>query len=291
MSNSILEKIQRFRLGPAGDDERFSISVSLPEGEHERGTLPILFVMDADISFGIAAEMVGANQAYGDIRPAIVVGVGYGAAISEMLTLRTRDLTSPLGEANKGRLEVMAPLTGMDHGGAERLLSFIVDELRPEIARRYPQASFEGNMIFGHSLGGLFVGRALLTRPDAFAVYCLASPSLWWDDFSTLELIAGLPLKLAAMPRQPSAFVCVGALEQVLPDTLPEAAAGAGVTLESYRGIIASNRMVDAAREFAEALKEAGVARCSFEAFSNEDHMSVVSAAISRSVRFAFKPD
>ena len=60
--------------------------------------------------------------------------------------------------------------------------------LFPEVARRHTgEASTKRSILFGHSLGGLFVAYALLTRPDAFATYLAISPSLWWDGFTVLR--------------------------------------------------------------------------------------------------------
>lgn len=67
-------------------------------------------------------------------------------------------------------------------GGANAFLAFIKAELIPYINRKYPVAS-KGNVLYGGSLGGLFVIYTLLNDPALFTSYIAIDPSLWWDDF------------------------------------------------------------------------------------------------------------
>ena len=73
-----------------------------------------------------------------------------------------------------------APPADYVTGGREAFLAMIADELLPELARRY--RIDRGDMtIYGHSLGGLFVVHALLSRPHLFARYVASDPSVWWN--------------------------------------------------------------------------------------------------------------
>jgi len=66
-------------------------------------------------------------------------------------------------------------------GVADRCLSFVVDELQPLIADRYPVGP--SSTYVGHSFGGLFGAFTLLERPQTFDRYMLASP---WRSQSSL---------------------------------------------------------------------------------------------------------
>src|SRR3546814_1175271 len=74
------------------------------------------------------------------------------------------------------------------NGGADALLAFLIETLRPEIAARYPQTDGAEQILFGHSLGGLFAAHALLTRPGAFDAFLVSSPSLYRSEEHTSEL-------------------------------------------------------------------------------------------------------
>jgi predicted alpha/beta superfamily hydrolase len=158
--------------------------------------------------------------------------------------------------------------------------------LMPEIAARHPRTDGGERILFGHSLGGLFAANALLTRPDSFSSFLISSPSLWWDSFSILQKLPAFNQRLRALSSQPRVFIDVGGKEQDLPKSVPE---GLGVTLEQAHAQVRAARMVDAAKEFAEALGNAGVVELRHIAFAEDDHVSVAPAAILHGMRFALR--
>jgi predicted alpha/beta superfamily hydrolase len=170
------------------------------------------------------------------------------------------------------------------NGGADELLAFILNTLSREIAERYPRTRGAEQILFGHSLGGLFSAHALLTRPDAFTTFIVSSPSLYWNDFAILQKLPAFKDRLASLPRQPRVFVDVGGKEQNPPARV---APGFDGTVEEAQAWIKAARMVDSAREFADALKEAGVADVRHLAFTEEDHVSAVPSAMIHGMRFA----
>jgi hypothetical protein len=64
-----------------------------------------------------------------------------------------------------------------------------------------------------------------------------------------------------------------------------------GMTLDALQDMVRKTRMVDAARDFAEQVRAAGVDRCTFRTFEEEDHGSVIPGAIGRSLLFALKSE
>ena len=70
-------------------------------------------------------------------------------------------------------------------GGAAAFLAFIVEELQPWVAARFPVGT--DAVYAGHSLGGLFGAFTMFERPATFRGYALASPSIWWDDREVLQ--------------------------------------------------------------------------------------------------------
>ena len=64
-------------------------------------------------------------------------------------------------------------------GGRDAFLAFITTELMPYINQKYHNNG--KNILFGHSIGGLFAMYALLKSPQSFTGYILADPSFWWN--------------------------------------------------------------------------------------------------------------
>jgi hypothetical protein len=79
------------------------------------------------------------------------------------------------------RFRDLTPTSGGQNGagGGPKLLTFLKDELIPYINKKYP--SNGSNILWGHSLGGLFVLYTLFTEPQVFDAYIAADPSVWWD--------------------------------------------------------------------------------------------------------------
>jgi len=71
-------------------------------------------------------------------------------------------------------------------------LSFITDELKPYIHQHYKTNG--ENLLFGTSMGGEFVVRALLERPEAFDAYFAMSPSIYYSDFELVRKAKNISL-------------------------------------------------------------------------------------------------
>jgi len=69
---------------------------------------------------------------------------------------------------------------------ADEFLSFLVDQARPELAKKYRMSDDHG--LFGHSGGGMFTGYALFARPGAFSKYIIGSPSINASDRAAFRL-------------------------------------------------------------------------------------------------------
>ncbi len=284
MSFSLQAPVDPFEMPHPSGNGTFKISVSRPANTPDGASVPVLFLLDADLLFGLGAEIARLRGALNILRTAMVVGIGYGAEMLEFAKLRTADLTPPLSQAGREAIGNMTSFIGDQDGGADAFLSFIVDTLAPEIGRRYAEASPAEHILMGHSLGGLFTSYALLTRPDAFATFVATSPSLWWDGFAILGHIPAFADRLKQLDRRPRALVAVGGQEQDIPTKVPD---GLEMSLADVQTMVTASRMVDAVPEFTAALREAGLADVAHHIFEGEDHGSVVPAAMMRGLRFA----
>jgi predicted alpha/beta superfamily hydrolase len=119
----------------------------------------VLYVLDGEGNTRTAADVQYFIENEGYMPPVIIVGI--------INVDRNRDFT-PTHVADN-----------TTSGGAAPFLGFLKNELIPYINKTYPSTG--NNIIFGHSLGGLFVTYALFNEPQAFNSYLGADPSYWWD--------------------------------------------------------------------------------------------------------------
>lgn len=146
--------------------DTFHVMVSVPDGYYSsEKRYPVLYVLDGDVAFGMAASIVRYLQIGENIPELIIVGIGYGG------------LDKSAGE--KRRRDYRPTPTG----GAQYFLKFLEDELLPFIDNNYRTVPGE-RAINGYSIGGLFGLYTLFTKPEIFNRYIIGSPSLTWDNYS-----------------------------------------------------------------------------------------------------------
>ncbi len=184
-----------FRLPSPETGTTYPIYLATPAAADGIPWTAVLF-MDGDYFFDPAVAAARELEARGEISPALIVGVGYGAGFGARNNKRSRDYT-PTASA-------LEP----ESGGADVFLRFLINTLWPELARRHPVRE-DARAIGGHSLGSLLALHAVF-QPQPFFNRCLASaPSIWWDDRSILANLARLR---AAQPSLPARlYLSVGA--------------------------------------------------------------------------------
>lgn len=173
-------------------NEAYRIFVSVPDGPAPEQGFPVLYVLDGNAMFaGFAearrvqerpAEPGTKNRADSGPGEMIVVGIGYPTDQAYEGARRLYDFTPP----NPPTLPpVQTGLAKVRAGGRDDFLSFLLDTVRPEIARRFKVDS-NRQALYGHSLAGYFALHMLYTHPDAFSSIIAASPSQWWNDQAVL---------------------------------------------------------------------------------------------------------
>lgn len=163
---------------------RYRIMLSCPSEPAPPGGYPVLYMLDANTSFGIGAECIRyqTKKPHG-FDPAILVGVGYPPELDAGVE-RFLDYTTP---AELEKLPVRgdgSPWPAI--GGAEAFIGFIEEELKPWVEERFTVDRMRQGLM-GHSLGGLFALYVLFTRRNSFQTYVAGSPSIWWNDCVLLE--------------------------------------------------------------------------------------------------------
>lgn len=132
---------------------------------------PVLYLLDGNAALGgLNAELLDtlAKRPH----PPVLVAVGYTGGKRIDGPGRAYDYTPSAPTSERFR--------EMATGGADVFLAWLLERLEPAVARQVPLDPGQ-RALWGHSLGGLFVLHALLTRPDAFAEGYAVSPSLWWS--------------------------------------------------------------------------------------------------------------
>ncbi|MEK0315721.1 alpha/beta hydrolase [Cohnella sp. 56] len=254
--------IAEHTLTARANGREYVIKIALPADEPPARGYPVLYALDADATFLTMAEAVRlqTRRPHG-YDPAVVVGIGYPSREPFDMTRRCYDFTMPaaggtLPERPDGR-------PWPEHGGADLFLGFIERELIPFVDGRF-KTDPGRRTLYGHSLGGLLALHAFFAGSAQFAGYAAGSPSIWWGDYAVLREMEAFAGRADAGKRS-RLLMMVGA------DELAHMVADA-VSLHNRLGGL---RQVDSAWT-AELVR-----------FADEEHVSVLPAAISRSIRFA----
>ena len=265
----VLPAAQQTELRSA-NGHRYRIFISVPSIAPPEEGYPVLYVLDANAAFPVAAFLARSAVSRRDVtghRPPLVVGIGYPGDTDFDVDARRRDYT------------LMREATDISakEGGADRFLDFIEKELKPFIAAKY-SVDTKRQALFGHSFGGLFVLHALFTRPSAFSTYLASSPSIWWQDKLVLTELPGLLVKTKS-GAAPRVQISVGALEDQ-----PRKGNYSAETL----AMLSKRPMVSEARNLAATFKADPVwaERVRYYELEGEDHGPAWLPAMTRGMQF-----
>jgi predicted alpha/beta superfamily hydrolase len=244
----------------------YRLMISAPRAEPGK-RYPVLFVLDGNWYFRAASDTVTGGS--GTFDAAIVVGIGYPTEErSEINKRRGIDLTVVV-ETRQG-------LFPHGSGGCDAFLRIIEEEIKPFVASNYPVDPAR-YMLYGKSIGGLAVLRALFRTPENFSTYLAVSPSIWQGDRAVLTDEAGFSEKARA-----------GALKLRL---LITAASGEDYTGPdpAVRASYEANGTGANARNLADRLKILNPENVAvrYVLFQDEDHYTVSLPSIARAITFA----
>ena len=155
--------------------DRYLIQTFIPDQKTVPiNSLPIVFVLDADMSFGLVYDIVRWLRWGNEIPKVAVVGISYGTGQKDWWAKRSRDF-SESKDATKSWGEW--PLAG----GAANFKSFIQKELFPFLETEY-NLKGDSKTIIGLSFGGLLCADLLFSEPELFDNYIILGPALLWND-------------------------------------------------------------------------------------------------------------
>ncbi len=223
-------------------------------------TYPVLYVLDGKYSttsfYGIKE-----NFALGkEVRDIIFVTIDANVQTeSEWLGNRYTNLTPSSNPPSDSAIANYFKLPISPSGGGSDFLATIEKDIIPFVEHNYKTNKQRG--IFGHSLGGLFVAYCLLTKPNLFQKYSMNSPSIWWTNGGMVALAD------SAAKQNPnikaSIFISAGSLE--------------------------GDFMIAPVNKFIQSLKNNfSNLNITSKIFEDETHLSVVSAASSRTLKVLY---
>jgi predicted alpha/beta superfamily hydrolase len=188
-----MEVLETRRVQSEAFDYEHAVTIALPATYRvaEDRTYPVLWVLDDPLMTRNAIAAVDLLVA-GNMMPEVIV-IGVGSPSEEGLAGVGRRIMefSPPGEGfsapglNREAFRSVAPLPPYPHRAPD-FLSFLVDELRPQLASELRFA--DDHILHGHSLGGLFAGYTLFARPDAFDRMIIGSPAMANVDDAVFKL-------------------------------------------------------------------------------------------------------
>jgi predicted alpha/beta superfamily hydrolase len=155
--------------------DKFLIQTFIPDQRKVPiDSLPIVFVLDADMSFGLTYDMVRWLNWGREIPYVAVVGISYGLGQKDWWAKRSRDFSE---SKDATKLWGDWPLAG----GAGNFKSFIEKELFKFLETEYNLKGYSKTII-GLSFGGLFCADILFSKPELFDNYIILGPALLWND-------------------------------------------------------------------------------------------------------------
>ena len=274
-----------FDVTASGNSRAYRVFVDTPETPPPPEGFPVMVILDGNLHFALAAGLQRSLVMAGEVRPAVVVGIGYPTDdLFAALTLRFQDLSLPARAEWLAELGWSAPgMNAETTGGIDSFLDVLEHEILPALARRVPINPAD-HALFGHSLAGHAALHALFRRPRAWRTVIASSPSIWWADDAVLAGERALKDDDLAGWR---VLLAVGALE-AHPDRAALAHFGSRAAAESA---MARSRMVENVRSLGIRLSGRPGAEVVTVVFEGEGHVTVIPAALCRALQFALGAD
>lgn len=235
--------------------DRFLIQCYIPEQKSiPTDSLPIVFVLDADMSFGLVYDIVRWLNWGREIPYVAVVGISYGTGQKDWWAKRSRDfseskdLTKHWGDW---------PLAG----GAANFKSFIEKELFQFLESEYKLKGYSKTII-GLSFGGLLCADVLFSKPELFDNYIILGPAFLWNDKEIFKQESKFAKNHSTLNA--NVFTSIGSLDNDDVKT-PWTEFVNQVKSRNYKGLTLDTWIVE-----------------------NEDHLSMLPAAVTRGLKTTF---
>lgn len=265
----------------------YRIRVVLPFAPPPSAGYPVLYLTDGDYFIGSFGEAIRVRALGAEVEGAVVVGIGYPDDFTTASYRRSLDLTPSAPDEGRRSADTAAFGKPAEYGGAADFAEIIATEIMPRVAA-LTSVDPTRAMLWGHSLGGLFVLHTLFTRPALFGTWLAQSPTIWWDDRILLKLGPAFTRAVTAQEIAPRLMIAMGGAEQSLPPfDLPDD------VRQRVSERLAFEAMVDGARDLGErlaALPGGPGYQARFLLSEGAAHMGAPFAALGAMIEFALPP-
>jgi len=213
---------------------------------------PVVYALDG--GHGVAGATGTLLVATGVMAPAHVVEIGYPPGQD---VHRNDDLAHVITRPQFG-----GPAFG---GGGAAFEAFLLEDLRPFIAARFPVDNAR-SVLLGHSMGGIFAARVFADKPDAFSGWIIGSTGDKLDP----DLFAAVA-QVASRAKGARVYLSVGELEDVDQPGAP-------------------HWQMDGHKSLAEALKNRPGIALRTQVYAGETHLSYYPRLVTDGLPFVLPP-
>jgi predicted alpha/beta superfamily hydrolase len=257
------------------DDLKISVGLPHSYGHQPGQFFPILYVLDADLFFGLVTDMTRLMHIDGACSEIIVVGLGYplhelyGSEFKHFIVRRHYDFSPVADPMVERELEGWLHLDRVPTGGARRFLQVIEQEVLPMVEAEY-RACPGDRALLGHSAGGMFALYALWQEPRLFRRFVIGSPPLGWGEEALFALESDYAREHDRLPAR--VFLGIGKEEETIVTPLD-----ALVSVSAFQRFVA----VMGHRQYKELALTSKV-------FEGQTHCTVVAPLFLEGIRYVF---
>lgn len=279
LSPAVVPGAYEYRLPSRYTGKTYRIQVAAVGPAPAQG-YPVLYVLDGDAFFPVAAmaaQGMWMRAEENGAVPMLLVGVGYSDWHFLDLAARAEDYTPPSEDYSQ-----TGDRLSRRFGGADAFHRFLTEELRPDLAHRFPLNPQQQNL-FGHSYGGLFALYSLMKYPASFRNRLAASPSIWWNQRRILQEWPAFSGRLAAAGEGRFGLrLSAGQYEETLTPHLPRSS--------QRQAVLSERAMVSEVQHFGAQLLKPQYRQLSVETvtYPEETHASVALLAIGDGIRWLY---
>lgn len=268
----------------------YRLFVSVPSGTPPAPGWPVVYLIDANLHFGIAVDTARIQQCWPDTRNAVIVGIGYQTgSVQQALTIRNKDLTPETSEAWTRRgWQASMKADHRSFGGVEPYIRMLIEEV-PGLVAHFAPIDADDKTLIGHSLGGLTALTIFLRWPEAFGQYVAISPSIWMTDRWVLQFVDAFVARAETGAIKARILLSAGEHEEAVTLFPPLPSQNSPMSQATYETMTRDCAMVTNAAALTARLgplKDKGV-DAQFVVHPGEDHRSVVPAGIARGIYFS----
>jgi len=174
----------------------YRLRVAVPERAPPRAGFPVAWLLDGNAALmDLQADTL--QKLAASPSPPVLVFVAHDNDLRIDADARAYDYTPRRPGGEEAQRD---PMGTRRNGGADEFLALLVGEARARVAALAPLDA-QRHALWGHSYGGVFVLHVLFTRPQSFACYGAADPSLWWGDGYLLKEAANAVAWTSPAPR------------------------------------------------------------------------------------------